>query len=127
MRMIAVISGLAAAASLAALPVTAEAACKKRTTGTVIGALTGGLLGHTVAGRGDHTEGALIGAAAGGLVGNQVSKCKSKRRAYRAPPRSARASAPRTYAAAGSVCTYETRPYYDAYGRLVYAPARVCR
>src|SRR5690349_9318823 len=105
MRVIAMISGLAAAASLAAIPATADAACSKRTTGTVIGALTGGLLGHAVAGHGDHTAGTLIGAGAGGVIGNQVTKCKHHRAAYRAPPRSARASTPRTYAAAGSVCT----------------------
>lgn len=129
MRPIALISGLTAAAALAAVPLSADAACSKRTTGTVIGALAGGLLGHAVAGHGDHTAGTLIGAGAGGLVGNQVTKCGHARRAYYPVRHRAysRAAEPRTYAAAGSVCTYETRPYYDAYGRLVYAPARICR
>ena len=127
MRRIALMTGLAAAAAVTAAPLAADAACSKRTTGTVIGALTGGLLGHAVAGHGDRTAGTLIGAGAGGLVGNQITKCRHARSAYHPTRHYSRATSPRTYASAGSVCTYETRPYYDAYGRLVYAPARVCR
>ena len=63
MRSIATFAAAALVVGLA--PTAADAACQKRTTGTVVGALTGGLLGHTVAGRGDRTEGALLGAAAG--------------------------------------------------------------
>ena len=124
MRSIAMIAGLAMA--IVAAPA-AEAACQKRTNGTVIGALGGALLGSAVAGRGDRTEGALIGGAAGGLVGNQVSKCK------RAPSRSAsRARARSQQSAAYSpprapTCRYENRAYYDAYGDVVYQPTRVCR
>ena len=120
MRSLAIIAGVAVA--IAAAPA-AEAACQKRTNGTIIGALGGALLGSTVAGRGDRTEGALIGGAAGGLVGNQVSKCK------RAPPRYARQTSYQRAAAqpAGPVCRYETRSYYDAYGNLVEQPTRVCR
>ncbi|MGU3389216.1 glycine zipper 2TM domain-containing protein [Sphingomonas sp. M1A8_2b] len=44
------------------------------TGGTIIGALAGGLLGHTVAGRGDRTLGTLLGAAGGGLAGNAIDK-----------------------------------------------------
>jgi uncharacterized protein YcfJ len=122
MRSIAMIAGLAVA--IIAAPA-AEAACQKRTNGTVIGALGGALLGSTVAGRGDRTEGALIGGAAGGLVGNQVSKCK------RAPSRSY--SRTRSYQSAantpsrGPTCRMENRAYYDAYGDVVYQPTRVCR
>jgi hypothetical protein len=112
MRSMLVIAGFAVA--VAATPATSEAACSKRTTGTVIGAVTGGLLGHAVAGRGSHTEGTLIGA----------DKCKSHRRAaYRAPAR--RAAAAPAYAR-NDVCRYENRAYYDAYGQMVYAPTRVC-
>lgn len=125
MRTIAMIAGLAI--SVAALPLASQAACTKRTNGTIIGALTGGLLGHTIAGRGDHTEGALLGAAAGGIVGNQVSKCKrsSSRAHYRArsAPRAPYA-APQRYAETS--CRYETRPFYDARGQVVYQPTRVC-
>jgi uncharacterized protein YcfJ len=122
MRSIAMIAGLAMA--IVAAPA-AEAACQKRTNGTVIGALGGALLGSTVAGRGDRTEGALIGGAAGGLVGNQVSKCR------RAPARSY--SRTRSYQSAANnqprapACRYENRAYYDAYGDVVYQPTRVCR
>ena len=124
MRSLAMIAGLAAA--LTAVPMAADAACQKRTTGTVVGALTGGLLGHTVAGRGDRTEGALVGAAAGGLVGNQVSKCRRARVVYRdAAPRRASRASQASYARAPS-CRYETRAFYDAYGERVYAPTRVC-
>lgn len=113
----------AAALAMAAAPAAADAACKKRTTGTVVGALTGGLLGHTVAGRGDRTEGALIGGVVGGVAGNQLTKCKNNRtyssnRSYRAA--SYRAPAAR------QTCRYETRGYYNPYGELVYAPVRVC-
>ncbi|MEG3083921.1 glycine zipper 2TM domain-containing protein [Sphingomonas sp. PB2P12] len=44
------------------------------TGGTIIGALAGGLLGHTIAGRGDRTLGAVLGAAGGGLAGNAIDK-----------------------------------------------------
>lgn len=115
-----------AALAMAALPAVGEAACQKRTTGTVVGAVAGGLLGNVVAGRGDRTEGTLIGAAVGGLAGNQLSKCRraaprsySTARSYRSS-----AAAPASYRPAG--CRYETRGYYDQYGQLVYAPARVC-
>ena len=121
-RPIALLAGLAAISTLAAAPA-AEAACQKRTTGTVVGALTGGLLGHTVAGRGDRTEGALLGAAAGGLVGNQVTKCRSApRRAY-APTRNYQ----RTASDAGPRCRTETRAFYDSYGEVSYQPVQVCR
>ncbi len=44
------------------------------TGGTIVGALAGGLLGHTIAGRGDRTLGAVLGAAGGGLAGNAIDK-----------------------------------------------------
>ena len=135
MRTIAKLSGVLIAGltlSVAALPVASEAACNKRTNGTIIGALAGGLLGHTVAGHGDRTAGTLVGATAGGVVGNQVSKChRSHSRAYyrrHSAPRTAYAS-PRydrydSYAA--NNCRYETRAFYDARGQVVYQPTRVC-
>jgi uncharacterized protein YcfJ len=112
-----------AALAVTAAPAAGHAACSKRTTGTVVGAVTGGLLGHAIAGRGSHTEGTLLGAAAGGLVGNQVSKCRTARRAYYRAPAPRRAQP--AYARAAT-CRYETRSYYDAYGQMVYAPTRVC-
>lgn len=56
--------------------------CRRRsgTTGTVVGAVGGGLLGHSIAGG---TAGTLIGAGAGALLGRHVerhslgAKCRS--------------------------------------------------
>jgi uncharacterized protein YcfJ len=115
-----------AALAVAALPAVGEAACPKRTTGTVVGAVAGGLLGNAVAGRGDRTEGTLIGAAVGGFAGNQLTKCKrSSSRSYSSARSYRRAEAtPASYRPRG--CRYETRAYYDPYGQLVHAPMRVC-
>lgn len=49
------------------------------TGGTIVGALAGGLLGHTIAGRGDRTLGAVLGAAGGGLAGNAIDKSDNPR------------------------------------------------
>lgn len=76
---------------LAAAPVTAEAqqrrvlVCdknvkKKANTGTVIGAVAGGLLGNQVAGNGARTEGTLLGAGVGAVVGHEVAKSNAKRK-----------------------------------------------
>jgi outer membrane lipoprotein SlyB len=47
--------------------------------GTVIGAIAGGLLGNTVAGRGDRTLGAVLGAGAGALAGRAIDKSDDPR------------------------------------------------
>ncbi len=47
------------------------------TTGTILGAVVGGLLGHEVAGRNARTEGAIIGAAVGALGGRAIDKSDS--------------------------------------------------
>jgi len=44
------------------------------TTGLVIGAAVGGVIGSQVAGRGDRTLGAVIGALGGGLLGREVDR-----------------------------------------------------
>jgi len=44
------------------------------TTGLVIGAALGGLLGNQIAGRGDRTLGTILGAAGGGLLGREVDR-----------------------------------------------------
>jgi uncharacterized protein YcfJ len=115
-----------AALAVAALPAVGEAACKKRTTGTVVGAVAGGLLGNAVAGRGDRTEGTLLGAAVGGFAGNQLTKCnkRTSSRSYSASRSYRQASYAPRYRE--PTCRYETRTYYDQYGSPVYAPARVC-
>jgi len=48
-------------------------------TGTIIGAIAGGLLGSQVAGRGDRTIGAVIGGAAGALAGNAIDRNDCRR------------------------------------------------
>jgi uncharacterized protein YcfJ len=44
------------------------------TTGLVIGAALGGLLGHELDGGRHHTVGTLVGAAAGGLLGREIDR-----------------------------------------------------
>jgi hypothetical protein len=44
------------------------------TTGLVIGAAVGGLIGNKVAGSGDKTLGTIIGAVGGGLLGRAVDR-----------------------------------------------------
>lgn len=55
--------------------------CSDGTTGTIVGAIAGGLFGNAVAGRGDRTAGTLIGGAAGALAGRAIDK--SGDRCYR--------------------------------------------
>jgi uncharacterized protein YcfJ len=45
-----------------------------RNTGTVIGAVAGGLLGNSLAHGGGKTGGALIGAGVGAVAGHQIAK-----------------------------------------------------
>lgn len=48
------------------------------TTGTIIGALAGGLLGNGLAGRGDHTLGTILGGGAGALAGRAIDRSNSR-------------------------------------------------
>jgi len=50
------------------------------TTGTILGAIAGGLLGREIAGRGDRTVGTIIGGAAGALIGREVDRNGNCRR-----------------------------------------------
>jgi hypothetical protein len=160
MRRILFAAGLAlavAASSAAHAQSGCEAAAHdRRMTGTVVGALGGGLLGSAVAGHGSKGTGALVGAGLGAVVGNQLSRTKCDRYAYRrsyrhyaraptyptygrgygpayagAYSQNTSAYAPNPpgyprYATSGGACHYVTRPYYDQAGRLVYAPMQVC-
>jgi len=44
------------------------------TAGAVIGAIAGGLLGHSIVGRGDRTTGALVGGAGGLFAGRAIER-----------------------------------------------------
>ncbi len=48
--------------------------CSDGAGGTVIGAIAGGLLGNTVAGRGDKLLGTVVGAGGGALAGRAIDK-----------------------------------------------------
>ena len=54
--------------------------CDSGTTGTIIGAVAGGLLGREIAGRGDRTTGAIIGGAVGALGGRAIDRGDCRRR-----------------------------------------------
>ena len=136
----AVVLGLAAAMAIPSLaaPISAQArtyceerAHNRRVGGTVLGAVAGGLLGNAVSHGGGRVGGTILGAGAGAVIGNQLSRtsCDHRRAYYRHRTyRSAYASngyyGGNAYGPAR--CRYETRSYYDARGRLVYAPTQVC-
>ena len=54
--------------------------CRKDdgTTGLLIGAAVGGLIGNEVAGRGDRTLGAILGAAGGAILGRSIDRSNSR-------------------------------------------------
>ncbi|HEX4711967.1 glycine zipper 2TM domain-containing protein [Phenylobacterium sp.] len=138
MRRILMIAGLAAAAAAPSmLPSAASArgyceqrAHDRRVTGTLLGAVGGGLLGNAVSSGGGRTGGTLIGAGLGAVVGNNLARtsCDRPRAYYRrpAPVRYYGAVPADRYAAGPAACHYETRPFYDARGRLIYSPIQVC-
>lgn len=106
----------------------------RRVTGTVVGAIGGGLLGSAIAGRGSRGAGALVGAGLGAVVGNNLARTSCDHYAYRHRTRHyarttgpAYVGDPRYAANASASCHMETRPYYDQTGRLLYAPQQVCQ
>lgn len=54
--------------------------CRKEngTTGLLIGAAVGGLIGNELAGRGDKTLGAILGAAGGAILGRSIDRSNSR-------------------------------------------------
>lgn len=56
--------------------------CRKSngTTGLVVGAVGGALVGRTIDTHGDRSAGTLIGAVAGGLAGREIERSSSRRR-----------------------------------------------
>lgn len=53
--------------------------CQNGTTGTLVGAIAGGLLGRVIDSRGDRTLGTVLGAGAGALAGNAVERADNPR------------------------------------------------
>jgi uncharacterized protein YcfJ len=51
-----------------------------RNTGTVVGAVTGGLLGNALSHGGGKTGGTIIGAGVGAVAGHQIAKHNGDRR-----------------------------------------------
>lgn len=54
--------------------------CRKRdgTTGLLVGAAVGGLIGNEVAGRGDRTLGTVLGAVGGALLGRAIDRSNAR-------------------------------------------------
>ena len=50
------------------------------TTGLVVGAVAGGLLGRTIDTRGDRTLGTVLGGVGGALAGREIERSSSNRR-----------------------------------------------
>ena len=48
--------------------------CHSGTTGTILGAVAGGLLGRAIDDRGDHALGTILGAGGGALAGRAVDR-----------------------------------------------------
>ena len=48
--------------------------CRSGATGSILGAIAGGLLGNSIAGRGDRTLGTVLGAGGGALAGHAIEK-----------------------------------------------------
>ena len=50
------------------------------TTGAIVGAVGGALVGRTIDTRGDRAGGTILGAIAGGLAGREIDRSSSRRR-----------------------------------------------
>ncbi|KQT31269.1 hypothetical protein ASG29_14985 [Sphingomonas sp. Leaf412] len=53
--------------------------CSGGTTGTIVGAIAGGLLGRAIDTRGDRTLGTVLGGVGGAVAGNAVEKSNNPR------------------------------------------------
>src|SRR5258708_30179898 len=131
MRRILLIAGLVAGAAAPPMLPSAGSAdgyCQdRRVAGTVLGAVGGGLVGNAIS---HGAGGTLVGAGLGAFVGNNVagSNCYRPHAYYRRPaPTHYHGAVPASrYATGPAACHYETRPFYDARGRLIYSPIQVC-
>jgi uncharacterized protein YcfJ len=138
MRRILMAGGLGVALAVSTVAVQAQASCQSRkATGTVIGGVAGGLLGNAVTHGGGRLGGTLIGAGVGAVAGHEIAKSGCSHYASRRhATHYAQNYPPEPYAPTGyasdtayrnSACHYETRPYYNQAGQLVYAPTQVCQ
>jgi len=129
----ALVLGLAAAMAIPTLaaPTSALANCHDRKVGgTALGAVAGGLLGNSLAHGGGRLGGTLLGAGAGAVVGHEIARsgCHTTHAYYRSRRHHSEYAASERYRSGYGAqrCHYETRSYYDAQGKLVYAPTQVC-
>jgi hypothetical protein len=131
----ALVLGLAAAMAIPAVasPTSALASCQDRKVGgTALGAVAGGLLGNSLAHGGGRVGGTLLGAGAGAVVGHEIARstCHTAHAYYHSRYHHRSGYADNGYGEGHSYgparCHYETRSYYDAQGRLLYAPTQVC-
>lgn len=53
--------------------------CNNGTTGTIVGAIAGGLLGRTIDNRGDRALGTVLGGVGGAVAGNAIEKSNNPR------------------------------------------------
>lgn len=53
--------------------------CNNGTTGTIVGAIAGGLLGRTIDTRGDRALGTVLGGVGGAVAGNAIEKSNNPR------------------------------------------------
>ena len=139
MRRVLIAGGLGLALAVSTVAVQAQASCQSRkTTGTVVGGLAGGLLGNAVTHGGGRLGGTLIGAGLGAVAGHEIAKsgcghsyARRHTTHYARTTYPPGAYAPTGYAAdtayRNNACRYETRPYYNQAGQLVYAPTQVCQ
>ena len=97
-----------------------------QTTGTVVGAVAGGLIGSTIGGGTGRTVATAIGIVAGGLIGNQLGAALDEQNRQRAMQAEYRALQT-------GQTTYwrdpQGRPYYGevAPGRTFQSSGNVCR
>lgn len=127
----AMIGGLSLPALLA--PSTASASCNDRkVTGTVVGGLSGALIGNSISRGGG---GAVVGGLGGAVIGHQIAKgsCRDEgRRDYQSRDYHSRyrrhadyRGAPASNGYAGD-CRTEDHSYYDDRGVLVHRQSQVC-
>lgn len=53
--------------------------CNNGTTGTIVGAIAGGLLGRVIDSRGDRALGTVLGGVGGAVAGNAIEKSNNPR------------------------------------------------